>query len=129
MRTLSGHSHGVMSVAFSPDGTRVVSGSDDMLVKIWDVETGAEVRSFVGGRWGSWVDGLICGGFAYPGVQCFDDKVHFWQMCTLKGNLWAVVSVAFSPDGTRVVSGSHDTLVKIWDAATGAEVTSSVGVR
>jgi len=64
VRTLRGHSHGVMSVAFSPDGTRVVSGSADKLLKIWDVETGAEVRSFVGGRWGSWGDGLFCGGFA-----------------------------------------------------------------
>ena len=64
VRTLTGHSGTVHSVAFSPDGTRVVSGSADMLVKIWDAETGAEVRSFVGGRWGSWVDGLICGGFA-----------------------------------------------------------------
>ena len=51
-------------------------------------------------------------------------------MCTLKGNLWAVVSVAFSPDGTRVVSGtesdqeSDDNLVKIWDASAVSEVSS-----
>jgi WD40 repeat protein len=48
---------------------------------------------------------------------------------TLTGHSSSVLSVAFSPDSTRVVSGSHDKLVKIWDAATGAEVTSSVGVR
>ena len=63
-------------------------------------------------------------------MQCFDEKVNFWQMCTLKGNLWAVVSVAFSPDGTRVVSGSEsdqesdDNLVKIWDASAVSEVSS-----
>ena len=39
-----------------------------------------------------------------------------------------MVSVAFSPDGTRIVSGSRDTLVKIWDAAAGAEVISFEGV-
>ena len=38
------------------------------------------------------------------------------------------VSAAFSPDGTRVVSGSRDMLVKIWDVATGAEVCSHGGV-
>ena len=41
--TLRGHSDWVRSVAFSPDGTRVVSGSDDKLVKIWRSDTGAEV--------------------------------------------------------------------------------------
>ena len=42
---LSAHSAGVSLVAFSPDGTRVVSGSQDKTVKIWDTETGALVRS------------------------------------------------------------------------------------
>ena len=43
MCNLTGHSSGVNAVAFSPDGTRVVSGSNDSLVKIWSSETGAEV--------------------------------------------------------------------------------------
>ena len=48
MCTLTGHSDCVYWVAFSPDGKRVVSASWDTLVKIWNAETGAEVRSFVG---------------------------------------------------------------------------------
>ena len=47
VRTMMGHEGEVFSVAFSPDGKRVVSGSVDMLVKIWDATIGAEVRSFV----------------------------------------------------------------------------------
>ena len=43
VRTLAGHSGWVTSVAMSADGKRVVSGSFDKTVKIWDVETGAEV--------------------------------------------------------------------------------------
>ena len=43
MRTLAGHSARVTSVAISADGKRVVSGSYDNTVKIWDVETGTEV--------------------------------------------------------------------------------------
>ena len=45
---LKGHSDGIYSVALSPDGTRIVTGSKDKLVKIWNTETGAEVGSFVG---------------------------------------------------------------------------------
>ena len=45
MRTLMGHSHWVESVDFSPNGNRVVSGSFDNLVMVWDTATGAEVSS------------------------------------------------------------------------------------
>ena len=54
-----------------------------------------------------------------------------WQVCTLRGHSYSVLSVAFSPDGKRIVSGSQDNLVKVWDAETGAEVsrhTSSVHI-
>ena len=44
-------------------------------------------------------------------------------MCSLRGHTTVVQSVAFSPDGKRVVSGSGDNLAKIWDASTGAEVS------
>ena len=43
VRTLAGHAGEVTSVAFSPDGTRVVSGSTNSLAIVWDAETGAEV--------------------------------------------------------------------------------------
>ena len=46
MRTLTGHTHWVVALAFSTDGTRIVSGSLDALVKIWEVEAGVEVSRF-----------------------------------------------------------------------------------
>jgi len=48
--TQAGHTHSVSSLAFSPDGKRVVTGSRDKLVKIWDAEPQAKVHSFL------WVD-------------------------------------------------------------------------
>ena len=50
-------------------------------------------------------------------------------MRTLTGHLDLVRSVAFSPNAKLIASGSSDTLVKIWNAETGALVSSSVGVR
>ena len=50
-------------------------------------------------------------------------------MHTLRGHMLPVRSVAFSWDGNRIVSGSWDRLVKIWNAETGALVSSSVGLR
>ena len=53
-----------------------------------------------------------------------------FQVITLSGHLGIVCSVSFTPDGTRVVSGSYDPpLVKIWNAVTGAEVSSFVRFR
>jgi len=64
VRTLTGHSDYVRSVAFSPDATRIVSGSADKLVKIWDAETGAEVGIFLVVFWRWW-----CGGGALRAVR------------------------------------------------------------
>ena len=47
-----------------------------------------------------------------------------WQVLSLRGHTGIVCSVAVSQDGTRIVRGSGDHLVKIWDAATGALVSS-----
>ena len=48
------------------------------------------------------------------------------QECTLTGHLNTVASVAYSPDGKHIVSGSYDQTVKVWDAATGEEVSHGV---
>ena len=53
----------------------------------------------------------------------FHERV-VWQLCTLRGHSEGVCAVAFSADGKRIVSGSHDHLVKIWDAASGGKVSS-----
>ena len=53
----------------------------------------------------------------------------FWQVFALAGHSDRVLSVDFSPDGKHLVSGSIDKLVKIWNAETGAEVSSFFGLR
>jgi len=71
---------------------------------------------------------VFCGGFALALCWKWYEVTVRWQVLTLAGHFELVLSVAFSADGKRIVSGSEDGLVKIWDAATGAQVSSFVAV-
>ena len=48
LETLKGHSYGVLSVSYSPDGTKIISGSGDETVKIWDANTGECLKTLKG---------------------------------------------------------------------------------
>jgi WD40 repeat protein/tRNA A-37 threonylcarbamoyl transferase component Bud32 len=101
IRTLHGHSKGVHSVAFSPDGRRVVTGSSDGTAKVWEVTSGKELLTL-----GDYSIGLL----AFS--PCKEERP--WS-----GNIGAV---AFSPDGRRIVtSGPHGT-AKVWEANSGKEL-------
>ena len=58
-------------------------------------------------------------------LVCWSDKprVRFPGLCTLTGHSEGVFSVAYSPDGKHIVSGSEDFTVKVWDSQTGKEVS------
>ncbi|SLM36124.1 WD40/YVTN repeat-like-containing domain [Lasallia pustulata] len=114
IQTLYGHSDTVWSVAFSHDGTQVVSGSADNTVKIWDAGSGACLKTLEGhsGR-------VMSVAFSHDGTQIWDAGSGAC-LKTLEGHSGRVRSVAFSHDGTQVVSGSEDNTVKIWDAGSGA---------
>lgn len=61
-------------------------------------------------------------------LRWFESRV-WWQIRTLTGHVDTVASVAFSLDGMRIVSGSWDTNVNIWDAKSGVKVRSFLGLR
>ncbi|CZR63606.1 related to vegetatible incompatibility protein HET-E-1 [Phialocephala subalpina] len=114
LQTLEGHSSYVQSVAFSPDGKQVVSGSGDETVRLWDATTGAALQTLEGHS---------------SSVQI----VRLWDattgaaLQTLEGHSSTVRSVAFSPDGKYIVSGSDDETVRLWDATTSAALQTLEG--
>ncbi|TFL01175.1 WD40-repeat-containing domain protein, partial [Pterulicium gracile] len=109
---------------FSPDGTRVVSGSGDKSVRIWDVSTGEEKHKLDGHA--STVTSVAFSPDGTRVVSCsYDKSVRIWDASTgeekhkLDGHRDPVNSVAFSPDGKRVVSASQAKDVHLWNTITG----------
>ena len=120
--TFRGHNWGVISVAFSPDGTQIVSGSVDYTLKVWDAQTGKAALTLAGHS-----DDVTSVAFSPDGTRIVsgsrDKTLKLWDAqtgqatLTLSGHRLMVNAVAFSPDGTRIVSGSQDNTVKVWDVS------------
>ncbi|KAJ7751519.1 WD40-repeat-containing domain protein, partial [Mycena maculata] len=132
MQILFGHSDGVQSVVFSPDGMHIASGSWDNTVKLWDAASGSHLQTFKGHS-----DGVNSVAFSPNGVLiasgCRDTTVRLWDVAsgshlqTFKGHSDTVRSVAFSPDGAHIASGSCDNTVRLWDAASGSHLHTFKG--
>jgi WD40 repeat protein/tRNA A-37 threonylcarbamoyl transferase component Bud32 len=120
--TLKRNKGWVNSVAFSSDGTRIVSGSRFGTIKMWDAHTGKELLALKG-----MVSSVAFSAGTSRIVSGSGDVVKVWdthtgkELLILKGHTSAVLSVAVSSDGRRIVSGSQDGTVKLWDARFGQD--------
>ncbi|MEN6643793.1 MAG: HEAT repeat domain-containing protein [Armatimonadia bacterium] len=127
--TLKGHTNWVSSVAFSPDGKLLASGSKDASVKLWSLPE-EKLQATLEGHTDKVnsvafsPDGklLASGSGRFEGA---DNTVKLWSMpegklqATLEGHTYVVTSVAFSPDGKLLASGSWDNTVKLWSLPEG----------
>ena len=119
MAVLHGHTELVRSITFSLDGTFLVSGGDDKIVKLWDVQTGGVVRTFCGHIYGihSVAISLDCITIA-SGCRC---TILLWHaqtgdsFCVIDGLNHQVTSLNFSPTNSQLLlSATHDGNVQQW---------------
>jgi WD40 repeat protein/serine/threonine protein kinase len=114
----------LQKAAFSPDGQRLASVSDDKRVKVWDATTGRELFTLPG------TEGVLCTAFRPDDEHRLvtgdaSGAVTEWDMTTRQAvrtigrHAAAVGALAFSPDGRRLASACADTTVKVYDATTG----------
>jgi WD40 repeat protein len=132
LMTLSGHSGPARACAFSPDGRRILSASQDKTLKIWDAETGKELIVLTGHRLG--VNDCAFSPDGTRIVSASDDMtLKIWdprtgkELATLAGHRGKINACAFSPDGFRIVSASEDRTLGIWDVFTGRQQKALFG--
>ena len=122
-----GHVGFVRSIAYSPDGGRIITASYDGTAKVWDAASGVQLLRLSGH------DGHVnSAAFSPDGKRIVtasaDKTVRIWDAVTaqesmrLSGHTLGVETAEFSPDGARIVTASIDKTARIWDATSGRQL-------
>jgi WD40 repeat protein len=127
LQVMAGHEAEVRGVAWSPDGTKVASGSRDHDACIWDARTGERLHALTG------QEGQVTSVAFSPDGRTLAAANLGWRVRlvdvesgrvvrTLEGHQQSVLCVAFHPSGRWLASGASDNTVRVWDVETGAVV-------
>ena len=129
---LQGHNADVSSVSFSLDGQLLASASDDQAIKIWNAETGEEIRTLTGHEANVWSLHFSPDGQTLASGS-WDNTIKLWnvetgeEIRTLTGHEDRVLGISFSPDGQTLASASDDDTIKVWNIETGEVVHTLTG--
>ncbi|NVO01358.1 MAG: caspase family protein [Bacteroidetes bacterium] len=127
-----GHTGIVFSIAYSPDGKFVLTGSQDGRAKLWDASSGKELITYNGHT-----NSVTSVAFSKDGkfvvTGSWDKTAKIWDMASGKelktfiGHTDWITAVAISPDGKNILTGSYDKTIRLWDVQTGKKIRQYKG--
>ncbi|KAG1747702.1 hypothetical protein EDB19DRAFT_282546 [Suillus lakei] len=122
----------IYALAFSPDGTRLISGGQNCTIIMWNVQTASVILDPPATH----TKTILCLAFSPDGSRYAsgsrDSTIRIWDAASggmllgpFRGHSGGVYSVVFTPDGTRIVSGSDDKNICVWDVQDGSPLNGS----
>jgi WD40 repeat protein len=130
--TLKGHTEDVWCVKWSPDGSKIASGSCDNTIKIWDGISGDLLKTITGHNncvrsidWSP--DGSKVASASYDKTIKIWDTQSWNLIMTITGHSNEVKGVNWSPNGSKIASCSSDKTIKIWNSSNGNLIATLAG--
>ncbi len=132
VKTLAGHTRWVRDLAYTPDGMRLVSVSDDRTVRVWNVTDGKVLHTLTGHT--DWIVALaLRADGRYAATAGYDRTIRLWDLdqgkpvkeFSTKGQM--VTDLAWSADGLTLITTGLDRIARVWNPLDGQQLKEFVG--